>query len=247
MGYTTYFFGQFQLNKQLTPELSTYLKNFANMRHYTRNFETLKKNRKRINLPTASWRKHHASGAHRGRQFRRQRNRKNLNPFSHSDEPKENYCIKYNQPQEGCPGLWLQWIPNETDDAIEWDEGEKFYRYTEWLEFLIKNIFEPNGYVLNGTVGYEGEDSDDFGDIICENNKVFVTHGLTPNVQNLIDQIEPKSTPKITIIDKETNAPVFKGLLKDNEITDENGNTIPGEYRYAAIKTINVNEIIITI
>lgn len=54
MGYTTYFFGQFQLNKQLTPELSTYLKNFANMRHYTRNFETLKKNRKRINLPTAS-------------------------------------------------------------------------------------------------------------------------------------------------------------------------------------------------
>lgn len=247
MGYTTYFFGQFQLNKQLTPELSTYLKNFANMRHYTRNFETLKKIENALIYPPHLDENTTPPELIAVDSSVDNEIEKTLHPFSHSDKPKENYCIKYNQPQEGCPGLWLQWIPNETDDAIEWDGGEKFYHYVEWLEFLIKNIFEPNGYVLNGTVSYEGEDSDDFGNIICENNKVFVTHGLTPNVQNLIDQIEPKSTPKITIIDKETNAPVFKGLLKDNEITDENGNTIPGEYRYAAIKTINANEIVITI
>jgi hypothetical protein len=57
--------------------------------------------------------------------------------------------------------------------GIEWDGGEKFYNYTEWLVYLINKILKPNGYVLNGVVQWQGEEVGDVGEIFVEDNKVF--------------------------------------------------------------------------
>ena len=74
------------------------------------------------------------------------------------------------------PGLWCQWIINDNNELM-WDEGEKFYNYVDWLEYLIKHFFEPLGYVINGTVYYDGEDPDDFGKIVASDNFVKIVYG----------------------------------------------------------------------
>ena len=53
-----------------------------------------------------------------------------------------------------------------------WDEGEKFYDYVEWMEYLIEKILKPRGYVVNGQVTWQGEDSDDKGMIDIRANVV---------------------------------------------------------------------------
>ena len=69
------------------------------------------------------------------------------------------------------PSLWLQWVPQDSTRLV-WDEGEKFYNYVEWLIYLIKGVFRPNGYTLNGRVEYQGEDLCDNGYIEVTNNQV---------------------------------------------------------------------------
>lgn len=89
----------------------------------------------------------------------------------------ENNVVDSNTPPATQPGLWCQWIPTEDGNHIEWDGGEKFYNYVEWIKYLIEKILEPRGYKLNGTVEWQGEDSDDFGKIVIENNVVRIGIG----------------------------------------------------------------------
>lgn len=93
MGYTTYFEGKLDLNKQLTLEDYRWLVNFNEERH---------------------------------------------------------------EEDQGFPSNYCQWKPTEDGKSIVWDEREKFYEYVEWLEYLIKEFFKPRGYILNGTIGWEG-------------------------------------------------------------------------------------------
>lgn len=82
--------------------------------------------------------------------------------------------VDYNSPPNGQPGLWCQWVPSEDGSAIVWDQGEKFYDYDKWITYLIENFLKPWGYVLNGSVDWEGEDSDDTGTLLVTNNKLHV-------------------------------------------------------------------------
>jgi hypothetical protein len=84
--------------------------------------------------------------------------------------------INGNQPPATQPGLWCQWIPTEDGTAIEWDGNEKFYNYVEWIEYII-NWLKPKGYVVNGEVEWQGEDSDDFGKIVVVDNVVSIKIG----------------------------------------------------------------------
>jgi hypothetical protein len=63
-------------------------------------------------------------------------------------------------------------VPNDDGTAIVWDGGEKFYEYVDWIEYLINNFLQPWGYVLNGEVEWFGEDRDDRGLIVVDNNAV---------------------------------------------------------------------------
>ena len=71
------------------------------------------------------------------------------------------------------PSLWCQWILTDKEE-LQWDGSEKFYNYVEWLKYLINNFFEEWGIKLNGEVTWIGEDSNDRGKIVVEDNKVRI-------------------------------------------------------------------------
>lgn len=75
------------------------------------------------------------------------------------------------------PGFWCQWIPTNDAKGIEWDGNEKFYNYVEWLQVIIDKFLIPNGYVLNGEVQWEGEESGDLGNIVVKDNIITVQQG----------------------------------------------------------------------
>lgn len=85
--------------------------------------------------------------------------------------------IDFNRPPRTQPSLWCQWIPTEDGTEIVWDEGEKFYEYVAWIEYLIRVILAPRGYKLNGTVYWYGEDRGDNGIIEINDNVVKIKIG----------------------------------------------------------------------
>ena len=145
MGYTTDFNGQFNLNKQLSPKMQQYLKLFNETRRMKRSTDE-------------------AFGV-QGEFF----------VFGGGDfgQDHEPNIIDFNQQPSTQPSLWNQWTPTEDGMGIEWDGGEKFYSYTEWLVYLIHKVLAPNGYILNGVVEWDGEDRGDIGEIIVENNRIY--------------------------------------------------------------------------
>ena len=80
--------------------------------------------------------------------------------------------IDYNSPPTTQPSLWLQWIPTEDRQFIEWNEGEKFYYSEEWMRYIIDKILAPNGYLCNGEMTAQGEEMDDRWKLVVENNVV---------------------------------------------------------------------------
>lgn len=87
------------------------------------------------------------------------------------------------------PGIWCQWILEENDGefTLEWDGGEKFYEYTEWLRYLIEHFFEPNGIKLDGLIYWDGEESDDTGRIIVKDSVVKECSG--EDYSHIIDSV----------------------------------------------------------
>lgn len=146
MGYTTDFSGQFNLNKELSPKMAQYLKKFNETRRMKRNTDD-------------------AFGIE-GEFFVF-----GGGSFGQDHEPN---IIDFNKEPSTQPSLWCQWTPTQDGMGIEWDGGEKFYSYTEWLVYLIHKVLAPNGYVLNGVVEYSGEEMGDVGEIVVVDNRVFL-------------------------------------------------------------------------
>jgi hypothetical protein len=146
MGYTTDFKGGFEINKPLREELKNYLTKFSETRRMKRKLDD----------------KFGVEG-----EFY-------VDGGGFAGQDRESNIIDYNSPPKTQPGLWCQWIPNEDGTEIVWDGGEKFYNYVKWLEYIIKNFLEPEGYVLNGEVYFQGEDYNDNGFIVVRDNKVKI-------------------------------------------------------------------------
>lgn len=99
--------------------------------------------------------------------------------------------IKYYE-ENGQPGLWLQWRPNDDGTALRWDGGEKFYNSEEWMRYLIDKLLSPMAgdyliqhgrederlssftydHTLNGVIHAQGEEDDDMWKLVVENNVV---------------------------------------------------------------------------
>ena len=161
MGYTTYFSGEFTFNKPVTDELKTYINKFSDTRRMARDNDIIK-------ALYPNWQELCFNGelGRSGEYF--------IGGQGFAGQDEDLSILNYNM-SDPQPGLWCQWII--TNDVLVWDGGEKFYNYVEWLEYLIKHFFAPLGYLLSGTVFYEGEDPDDFGKIIATNNEVRVVYG----------------------------------------------------------------------
>ena len=160
MGYTTTFEGSLEFNKEITVRLMNFINYFSYVRDMKRDVEKIKEL-----FPDWKNKCYNGNLGAEGEYFIGGQG------FMGQDEDKS--ILNYNCPPKSQSGLWCQWIINDNGE-LEWDGGEKFYYYEEWLNYLIDNFFEPEGYILNGTISFQGEDSDDYGDIVVVNNNVMI-------------------------------------------------------------------------
>jgi hypothetical protein len=155
MGYTTDFRGGLKLTPQPTREQIDYIIAFSSTRRMGHNVKKLKE---RFNGLFGLDGEYGTDGE-----------------YYVGEEDVE--IINMNAPPTTQPGLWCQWTLNEEDPdnvILEWDGGEKFYHYTEWLEYLIENFFKRWGIKLNGTIEWRGEEWDDHGKIKVKDNIIKI-------------------------------------------------------------------------
>ena len=162
MGYTTEFEGTFSLDRPLAEEHAAYLRAFNNTRHMLRDPAVCEKMedpvRLAAGLPVGKGGMYFVGG------------------LGFCGQDPDASTLDHNG-SGAMPGLWCQWVPTEDGTGIEWDEGEKFYDYTEWLQFIVDHFLRPWGYVLNGEVTWTGERRDDVGKLIAKNNVVTAVEG----------------------------------------------------------------------
>lgn len=179
MGYTTNFSGTFRVEPPLTPAHRDYLKEFNNTRRMKRDPEKTKNYpdplRDAVGLPVGEEGEYYV-GANippehwtaNGIELPAR-----LDGFGQAHTPD---ILNFNSSPGAQPGLWCQWGPTDDGTGIEHDGGEKFYDYVDWARYLLAHFLVPWGYTLNGTVEWQGEDSDDRGRIRIENNRLRTQH-----------------------------------------------------------------------
>lgn len=151
MGYHTEFHGQFNLNRPLDKETHEFLTKLASTRRMKRRMDPKYGVQGEFYVDAAT----------------------EDDPFGQNEDET---VIDGNRPPRTQPSLWCQWIPNEDGTAIEWDGGEKFYDYIEWIEYIQKAVLDDKGYHLTGTVYWDGEESGDLGQIEMRGGKRIVRH-----------------------------------------------------------------------
>ncbi|PIM51892.1 hypothetical protein CS062_17355 [Roseateles chitinivorans] len=72
-----------------------------------------------------------------------------------------------NRPGDG----YMQWVPGTDLQSIVWDGGEKFYDYTEWLQWVC-GWLRDRGIVCWGTFIWSGEQAGDHGELVVLDNVV---------------------------------------------------------------------------
>ncbi len=153
MGYEREFQGEFKVTPKLQPNHRLYLCMFSYARHMKRDEKATATFpdhvRDAVGLPVGKEGQYYVGGAEGGQ-----------------------YTLDHNQPPEGQPELHCEWIPSPDGENIIWSGNKKFYEYTAWLRYIIEHFLSPWGYTLNGTVKYVGEDSEDSGVIVVENNNI---------------------------------------------------------------------------
>jgi hypothetical protein len=173
MGYSYEFSGRFRLRPPLSKAQRQYLLAFANTRRVERNAKTLKEMpdplRVAVGLPVGP----------EGCYF--------IGAVSDlTREPHVESIVDENSPPGGQPGLWCQWVPNESGSSLQWNGGEKFHNFVEWLEYMIEHFLRPWGRVVEGRVEWQGDDDLDRGILLTHNNDVDV---LGPIVVHERDEV----------------------------------------------------------
>jgi len=165
MGYTTSFNGEFKIDRPVDDETRKLLEGLNKTRRMKRDVAKLGKRVYKKARATKSdieqWAKEFGDEG----EFW-------VGDINNTDEIGTSDIIDYNKPPRNQPSLWCQWMIEADIQIIRWDGGEKFYHYTEWIEYIIEKILNPRGYKLNGAVTWQGEDDEDAGQIEIVNNKV---------------------------------------------------------------------------
>lgn len=192
MGYTTDFSGGFKFSKPLTAEQKTYLVHFNETRRMRRDVHILSRGRfdefkdsvrEAVGLPIGNEGMFYVGSHSKG--FRGQERDAsvidyNEPPMSVSNNMIEDFNEYWKENdkrrEEGIsqPGLWCGWVRNEEGTELIWDGGEKFSYYIQWLEWLIKNIFDKWDIKLNGLMFWKGEGNNDNGGITVMDSVVTV-------------------------------------------------------------------------
>lgn len=88
-------------------------------------------------------------------------------------EAKELLDIAESDRAEKFTGIdaYFQWVPADTLEHIVWDGNEKFYKYTEQLQWLC-NWLRQRDILANGSLYWQGEETGDTGTITVTANHV---------------------------------------------------------------------------
>ena len=161
MGYTTEFFGHFELDRPLAPEHKAYLTAFSNTRRMKRSSNAASEMddpvREAAGLPIGEFGEHFVGGK------------------GEWGMDEDVSVLDGNEPPPSQPGLWCDWAPTKDGKGIGWNGREKFYDYVEWLEYIVEHFLRPWGYTLSGAVRYQGERWDDEGTIRVEDDRVALS------------------------------------------------------------------------
>jgi len=175
MGYTTDFSGQFDLSRKLTEDEASFLKMFAETRRMSRDPEKVlalkgkERNIKclallnRLGLELGPNAENYCGTGMCGQ--------------DHDPSIKE-YNGSWGEEPTPFPSLWCQWVPTEDNMGLEWDDGEKFYEYVKWIEYLIEHFLTPWGIKVNGSVEWDGEERGDLGLIKVVDSVVTKSYGF---------------------------------------------------------------------
>lgn len=166
MGYTTDFSGSLSFDKPLTANQITYIQSFNGIRHMNRDEEIVKTFkdpiREAVGLPIGKGGEYYVGSIADGQ----------------CGQKDDGSILDYNgMAEKALPGLWCKWTVSDDGTELLWDEGEKFYNYVEWLQYLIKNFFDVWGYKLTGEISWYGEDREDMGIIEVADSVVTVKNG----------------------------------------------------------------------
>jgi hypothetical protein len=161
MGYTTKFTGCFKLNTKLDDNTFEFLKKLANTRRVKRDPQILEQ-------------LGHGNAANFGVDGEFFVDGKGFMGQDTDDSVIDGSTAPATQ-----PGLWCQWEPLDDRKSIAWDGNEKFYKATEWIDYIIKHVLQPKGYIVNGSVNAKGEDRGDSWHITISDNVVSTGLGRT--------------------------------------------------------------------
>lgn len=203
MGYTTDFSGTLKPDKKIPMWLFNYINAFSEARHVQVNVEKFKAKYpdwqercyrgdvgKEGAFLVIPWEVHQPRDPNEWKATHDY-----LNAIYNGQKPKEiPLLMDGNRQPEGVPGLWCQWIFSPAEDApkdaeeidaeLEWDGGEKFYNYVEWLKFLIENFIAPADISLSGVIVAAGEDRNDRKYIVVADNRVQV-YGYEQDIEGI--------------------------------------------------------------
>ena len=166
MGYTTEFRGSFIPNKVFTQEQTEYLNKFSDTRRMKRDTSKLILLEPKDKIKLKKYLKNNTFNG----TFTFNGTYGIDGEFYIGDD--ETSIIDYNLQPSTQPSLWCQWVM--IDGELQWDNGEKFYFYVEWLQYIIDNFLTVWDIKLNGNVEYWGERNDDFGTIYVRDNIIEV-------------------------------------------------------------------------
>ena len=158
MGYDTTFDGNFFISPGLDSHQVAYLQAFSETRRMSRDAKRVEDMpdplREAVNLPLGPEAGYFVGG---------------VGGQDYTDD-----IIDRNLPPKDQPGLYCQWTVTDDGQTLEWDGGEKFYSYVEWLHYLIEHFFMVWGRTLTGEVEWVGEDNSDQGRIKVKDNVILV-------------------------------------------------------------------------
>ena len=167
MGYTTDFDGSMEINPPLTPERVSYINQFSGTRRMKRDPEKASKLpdplREAVGLPIGEDGCYFVGGA------------------GFAGQDKDDSIVEYNQAPSIQPGLWCHWVVSEDGRTLDWDYGEKFYAYEDWLNYIQDHFLNPWGSKLNGKIDWCGEDHEDKGVIYAKDGMIEAVPSIIKN------------------------------------------------------------------
>ena len=161
MGYTTEFVGHFDVTPPLKEAHRKYLEKFSETRRMKRNIALLPADpvAEEAGLLPSEEGEYYVGGK------------------GFAGQDRDDSIVDYNNPPDSQPSLWNHWTSSKDGTKIEWDGGEKFYYYVEWIKYIVDNFMKRWSYELNGSAQWFGDDRDDMGKIEIKNNELTILHG----------------------------------------------------------------------